>query len=122
MALYPGSNTFPSNYTFPGGNPAVGDFTGPPSVTKISRIATKDLVTISWQANQPIQEYQIRSVPSSSSLQSEGTLIESGNGPYLADTPYAIEITDDEVVAADPGDETKVIKLFVRGPTGEWSS
>lgn len=100
--------------------PPVVSITIGPSTTRISRVSGKDLVTFSFSVDQDYQAFQVRVVPSSSSPHTAGTLIESGSGGNLGQN-VDIEVTDDELVNADPGEGTKVIKVFAQNSSGGWS-
>jgi hypothetical protein len=60
--------------TTPPGNINVTSVT----VTKISRIAGKDVFNVTFTADEPFVEYQIRKVSSTTDTRLMGTLIEQG--------------------------------------------
>lgn len=91
-----------------------------PTVSKISRISGKDVVSFTFQVDEAYQAYEIRSVPSGTSPHSAGNLIESGSGGS-ANTDKAVDVTDDELVAVDSSEGDKTIKVFVQDLAGNWS-
>lgn len=95
------------------------------SVSKISAQATKDSTVVTWSSNEDFISYMLRVVPSSSSLYTEGSLIEQDQSPSAggtAGTQYTSTITQAELAAASPGDGTKIVKLFTRDAVGNWST
>jgi hypothetical protein len=95
-----------------------------PTKSRISSVSGQDSTDITWKSDSDFQAYQIRSVPLSSSAVTEGVLVESNqvvtNGSQ--NTNYTSTITDDEIVANDPGDEPKLLKVFVQSYSGNWST
>lgn len=103
---------------------------GTPSVSKISKQAGKRTATVTFQADTVFDQYQVRAVPATSSLVTDGTLVPTTNGStntsgsaggYPAVTNITTSIDGADLEAASPGDGTKVLKVFVRDPAGNWS-
>jgi hypothetical protein len=90
--------------------------------SKISRVAGQDVSTFNFQSDRAYEAYQLRLVPTNSSLVTSGTLIESGSGGS-ANTDRSVNVTDDELVAAGAGEGNNVVKAFVAdASTGLWSA
>ena len=120
MGVYIGYVEPAADTTPPTPNIVVG-----PDVTRISDETGKDQVTFEWESDEDFQSYQIRSVPTAGSDHTTGSLIEENVTPAsggTAGTNYSATITDDEITAVDPGDEIKIIKVFVRDIAGNWST
>lgn len=109
---------------------ASGDTTAPvltitsgPTRTRISRVAggSVDASTVTFTANEAVTQWQARLVPSSSSPQTAGTLIESG-GAVAQGNAVTVTVTDDELVAAGATEGALIIKLFGRDAAGNWSA
>jgi hypothetical protein len=89
------------------------------------------VASFSFQVDQVFDEYKVKVVPSSGSLESAGTLIPTTNGStnmsgsaggYPATTNINSTIDGRDLELADAGDGTKVVKIFVRDPSGNWST
>lgn len=100
--------------------PPIPNITISASPTKISRVVGKDASSFTFQANENIQAWQVRFVPSSTSSYTSGTLIESG-GAVAANTNINVTITDDEAVAAGALEGFNTVKVFVQDTAGNWS-
>jgi hypothetical protein len=99
-----------------------------PDLTKISKVAGKDVSTITWKADSDIQAYKVKVVPSTSSLENAGAQIPAAagstnvtGGAVAANTVVTTAIHGADLEAADPGDTTKNVKVFVRDLAGNWS-
>lgn len=96
-----------------------------PTLTRISRVSGKDVFEFDWQSNEAFVSYKVKVVPATDSIHSAGTLVEQDVSPAsggLANTTYTANITDDELVAADPSDGAKIVKVFVQDAAGNWST
>lgn len=103
---------------------------GTPSVSKISKVAGKRTATCTWQVDTAYAEFQARVVPATGSLVNAGTLIPTTNGSsdtsgsaggYAATTNRTLTIDGADLEAASAGDGTKIIKIFARDNSGNWS-
>lgn len=107
--------------------PAVS-ITGP-DVTRISKVSPRNVASFSFVADCDFVEYKVKVVPSVSSLESAGTVIGTTNGStnmsatgtFSADTPISCTITGADLEAANSGDGSKIIKVFVKNSAGTWS-
>lgn len=77
---------------------------------------------IVFQVGEAYVEYMVRVVPATSSLYDAGTLVEGTTGSWAANTNQTITITDDELVAASAADGDKIVKIFAKDSSGNWSS
>jgi len=90
------------------------------STGRISRVATKDSTIVEWFADSDFDQYKVKIVPSEVSLHTEGFEVELGAGGSAGVTEQ-ITITDDELVAAEGSEGSKLLKVFVRDLSGNWS-
>lgn len=98
------------------------------SPTRISKIATFDTTTLSFQADVHIQAWKVKVVPSTGSLESAGTTIPTTNGSanttggaLNATTNQSVTIKGADLELASAGDGTKIVKIFVQDDAGNWS-
>lgn len=103
---------------------------GSPDVSKISKVSTKDTVSITWQSDQQYDAYKVKVVPATNSVHSAGTQIPttagstntSGSTPNQpADTNVVTTVKGTDLETADAGDGSKIIKIFVQDDSGNWS-
>lgn len=98
-------------------------------VSKISKVAPRNVASFSFLADCNFVEYKVKVVPSISSLESAGTTIGtansstnmSGTGTFKADTSISCTITGADLETASSGDGSKIIKVFVKNEAGTWS-
>lgn len=105
--------------------PPTPDIIAGPTRSRISRVAGRDSFDLTWQASENFQHYKIKVVPATNSPHTAGTLIEEDVDPTSGGTgatSYNATITDDELVAADPGEGSKIVKVFVQDIAGNWST
>lgn len=101
-----------------------------PDITKISKQAGKNVCSFSFQSDAAFTDYKIKSVPSAGSAESAGTTIlltngstnMSGNGSFAAATNINCTINGADLEVASAGDGGKVIKVFVKDASGQWSA
>jgi hypothetical protein len=100
-----------------------------PDVSKISKIATKRVVSFEFQADVAIQAWKVKVVPATSSLHSAGTQILTTNGSTNvtgaalgATTNKAVTVDGRDLEVASAGDGKKIIKVFVQDEAGNWST
>lgn len=98
------------------------------SPTKISKIATYDTTTFSFQSDTAIQAWKIKAVPATNSIHSAGTTIPTTAGStnttgttLAATTNQAVAIKGTDLETASAGDGAKVVKVFVQDLAGNWS-
>lgn len=100
-----------------------------PDVSRISKISGKRVASFSFQADVAIQAYKVKVVPATSSIHSAGAQIGTTNGStnmtggsVAATTNVDCTIDGRDLDAADSGDGTKIIKVFVQDLAGNWST
>ena len=102
-----------------------------PDVTKVSKITGKRTCSFSFQCDSIFDEYKVKVVPATSSLQDAGTLIGTTNGStnmsgsagnYPANTNIDCQIDGADLEAASSGDGTKIVKVFTKDQSGLWST
>lgn len=89
-------------------------------VTKISRVAGKDIAAVDFTTDEAFVEYEVRVVPNGSSPRGAGSQLETAI--VASRTSHSISITDDELVAASGIEGTNVLKVFVKDVAGNWST
>jgi len=101
-----------------------------PDVSKISKIAGKNVASFSFSVDTIFDEFKVKVVSSTGASHDTGTLIPtaggstnmSGNeGNYPAATPINCQITGTDLEAASAGGGQKIIKVFVKDQAGNWS-
>lgn len=110
--------------------PTVTIATGP-DADKISKISGADEANFSFTVDEVFDEYKVKVVPATSSSNTEGTLIGTTNGSsnmdgtegdYPAETAIDCTITGADLEEADTGDGEKIIKVFAKDQSGNWSA
>ena len=99
-------------------------------MSKISKVSGFNVCAFSFSANETINEWSVRVVPSTSSLHTAGTEIPttggstnmSGNTQKSADTAVECTIYGADLETASTGDGVKIVKVFVKDLTGNWST
>lgn len=107
---------------------AVITVTGPDR-SVISENPTANIATLTFTVDTPFVEYKVKVVSAEGATHSSGALIPttsgsvntSGTGTYPASTPINVQITGTDLKAASATDEEKIIKVFVREASGNWS-
>ena len=101
-----------------------------PTVSKISKQTGKNSFQGSFTVDTSYEEYMVKVVPASGSDHTVGTIIPttggstntSGNaGGYAGATPVTFTIYGADLETASTGDGAKIIKVFVREASGNWS-
>lgn len=112
------------------------DTTGPvvtivgPDVSKISKVSGYNVSAFSFSCSEAFDEWTVRVVPSTSSEHTAGTEIPSTGGSTnmhgttqtAASTAVNCSIYGADLETASSGDGAKIIKVFVKDLTGNWSS
>lgn len=120
------SDSITLDTTLPVPNITVG-----PDTTRVSKIAGKRTVNFSWQSDTPFEEYKVKVVPATNSIESAGTVIPTTNGSsnvasaaggFPATTNINTVIDGRDLELASSGDGDKIVKVFVREASGNWSS
>lgn len=101
-----------------------------PDVVKISKISGKNVCSFSFQVDSTFNEYKIKIVGSSGATQDTGTQIGtvngstnmSGTGSFAATTPISCQINGTDLELASSGDGVKIIKIFAKDTTNQWST
>jgi hypothetical protein len=108
----------------------VVNITSGPDTTKVSKVSGKRTVNVSWQSDSVFEEYKVKVVPSTGSIESAGTTIPTTNGStnvagsaggYPATTNINTVIDGRDLELASSGDGDKIVKIFVREASGNWS-
>lgn len=96
--------------------------------TKISKVASFDTATGSFQSNEAIVAWKVKVVPASGSTESAGTQIPTTagstnvtGGSLAADTNQSVTIKGADLETASAGDGAKIVKIFVQDSAGNWS-
>jgi hypothetical protein len=100
-----------------------------PDVATISKVAGYNVSAFSFSADEGFVEWSVRVVPSASSLHTAGTEIPTTGGSTnmhgttatSADTAVNCTIYGADLETASSGDGAKIIKVFVKDSTGNWS-
>lgn len=100
-----------------------------PDVSKISKVTGFNVCAFSFSASEIITEWTVRVVPATSSLYTAGTEIPStagstnmhGTTQTAADAAIECTINGADLETASSGDGAKIIKVFVKDVTGNWS-
>jgi hypothetical protein len=102
---------------------------GSPDVSKVSKQATKDTVTVVWQSDEALVAYEVAVVANGAAARGTGTVIGTTNGStnvsggaLAANTDRTTTIKGADLEAASAGDGTKVIKVFGQDAGGNWST
>lgn len=101
-----------------------------PDVSRISKIAGHNVCAFSFSADETFVEWSVRVVPSTSSSHTAGTEIPSTGGSTnmhgttqtAASTAVNCTIYGADLETASTGDGAKIIKVFVKDSTGNWST
>lgn len=98
------------------------------SPTKISKIATFDTSTFTFQVNEDVQAWKVKVVPATGSAESAGTLIpttagstNTSGGSLAASTNKVVTIKGTDLETASAGDGAKIVKVFAQDLAGNWS-
>ena len=101
-----------------------------PDKTKISKVSGFDTCAFSFVSDVDFEEYVVKVVPNSSSLNTAGTQIPTTGGStntsgkaggYKKATAIDVTIKGADLATASSGDGTKIVKVFVRNAAGTWS-
>ena len=101
-----------------------------PDVSKVSKVSPKNVATFSFVSDVDFEEYKVKVVPATSSLNDAGTEIGTTNGStnmsgtsgnYKANTAIQCKINGADLETASSGDGNKIIKVFVKNNAGTWS-
>jgi hypothetical protein len=101
-----------------------------PDVSKISKQTGKNTVSFSFQCDSIFDEYKVKVVATSGAAHDTGTQIPttagssnmSGSaGDYPASTPINCQIKGTDLETASSGDGLKIVKVFVKDQSGQWS-
>lgn len=102
-----------------------------PDVSKISKQSTKDTASFSFTVDAIFSEYKVKVVSSTSATHDTGTQIPvtagstnmSGSaGNYPASTPINCSIKGADLETASSGDAQKIIKVFAKDQSNQWST
>lgn len=100
-----------------------------PDVSKISKVSGYNVSAFSFSADDAFDEWTVRVVPSTDSIHTAGTEIPttggstnmSGSTSTAAETAINCTIYGADLETASSGDGAKIIKVFVKDLTGNWS-
>jgi hypothetical protein len=118
-----------------------------PDVSKISEQSGKNVASFSFQVSEPFVEYKIKVVTSSGASHDTGTIIPittdtgviptdeqssisttpgatsmTATGTFSANTPITVKINGTDLRTASSGDGQKIIKVFVKDQSNQWSA
>lgn len=100
-----------------------------PDVSKISKQSGKNVASFTFSVAEAFVEYKVKVVAASGGAQTTGTQIPttagstnmSGTGTFPAATPISCSINGSDLETASSGDGAKIIKVFVKDNSGNWS-
>lgn len=101
-----------------------------PDKSKISKVSGFDTCAFSFTSDVDFEEYVVKVVPNSSSLNTAGTQIPTTGGSsntsgsaggYKKATAINVTIKGADLATASSGDGTKIVKVFVKNAAGTWS-
>lgn len=100
-----------------------------PDVSTISKVAGYNVSAFSFSANEKFVEWSVRVVPSADSLHTAGTEIPTTGGSTnmhgttetAASAAINCTIYGSDLETASSGDGAKIVKVFVKDETGNWS-
>ena len=100
-----------------------------PDVSKISKVSGYNVSAFSFSADTAFVEWTVRVVPSTDSLHDAGTEIPSTGGSTnmhgttstAASTAISCTIYGADLETASSGDGAKIVKVFVKEVSGNWS-
>ena len=101
-----------------------------PDKSRISKKPGFNQAIINFTSDVIFVEYKVCVVPQNSSTQDAGTVIGTTNGSvntsgsdgnYPASENIQVTITGADLEAASPGDNVKIVKIFVKSEAGIWS-
>lgn len=106
--------------------------TSGPDKTKISKVSGYARSVFAFSVNEPFAEYKVCVVNDATALHDAGTVISTTYGsqntsgvmtddPFPADTAITVTIDGADLEIASAGDGTKIIKVFAKDLTGNWS-
>jgi hypothetical protein len=102
-----------------------------PDVTVVSKQTGKRTCSFSFQSDSIFDQYKVKVVPATGSLENAGTQIGITNGStnmsgsagnYPATTNIACTIDGADLEVASSGDGVKIVKVFVKDQAGNWST
>jgi len=101
-----------------------------PDPPKISKVATADESEIVWHPDADIVEYKVKAVSASGSAHSTGTQIPTTAGSSNvggvvavdADESVTTTINGTDLETASAGDGNKIVKIFGKDASGNWST
>ena len=107
---------------------AIVTITGP-DVATISKVSGYNVSTFTFSADEAFVEWTVRVVPSNSSVHTAGTEIPTTGGSTnmhgttetAASTAVNCTIYGADLETASSGDGAKIIKVFVKDKSGNWS-
>lgn len=100
-----------------------------PDVSKISKVTNYNICGFTFSASEAFDEWTVRVVPSTDSIHTAGTQIPttggstnmSGTAQKAAGTAVECTIYGADLETASTGDGAKIVKVFVKDLTGNWS-
>lgn len=99
-------------------------------VSKISKITGKDTFSFTFSSNEPFSEYKVKLVGSTGAAENTGDLIPTTNGSintsgligYTAGQVITVTIKGKDLeLAGATTDGQKIIKVFAKDVSGQWS-
>lgn len=102
-----------------------------PDVAKISKVAGKDTASFTFTSNELFVEYKVKLVGATGNTQDTGTVIPttagsintSGTGSFTAGQVITVTIKGEDLEdAGATTDGQKILKVFVKDASGQWSA
>lgn len=108
----------------------VANITVAPDRTKISKVATRDTSTFTFEVDDAVSAWDVMVVPATGSPHSAGTAIPTtagstnvSGGALAASTPKVVAIKGADLESASAGDGVKIVKVFAQDQnSGLWSA
>lgn len=102
-----------------------------PDVPKISKQTGKNVCSFSFQSDCIFDEYKVKVVAASGNTHDTGVQIGTTSGStnmsgsagnYPSATPISCQIMGEDLEPVSSGDGAKIIKIFVKDQSGQWST
>lgn len=102
-----------------------------PDVSKISKVAGKDAFSFTFSSNEAFTEYKVKLVSATGAAENTGTTIPTTNGSvntagsagnYTSGQVITVSIKGNDLASAGAStDGQKIVKVFVKDNSGQWS-
>lgn len=101
-----------------------------PDVSKVSKVAGKDTFSFTFSSNEAFSEYKVKLVGATGATENTGTLIPttggstntSGSGSFTSGQVVTVTVKGLDLESAGATtDGQKIVKIFVKDASGQWS-